>query len=350
MKKFLSTILTLCICLILSSTAFANQENTAYEYDDDLVVMSNVISEEYDIYKYIKCIDSTLITLKHDNEKVKIIEVNLGVGNEGETGEEVEVETYGTLKYDNDYIMPGSFIHLDIPGIYTLVISGYYEEEAFFRLYRITVESKLSNLFSDVDSTAYYADAVKWAVENNVTNGTGNNQFSPKATCTRGQVVTFLWRANGCPEPTTKENIFDDVKETDYFYKAVLWAVENNITKGTGDNTFSPDSTCTHGQVITFIYRVNGSQTMSRNKYMIGKYGDTWYTDAISWANLYSIIDVVAGFEPNIDCPRADIVYYLYQADKYKTYINTISTLGEDAFWDSLMEPEDDSNKTNGND
>ena len=109
--------------------------------------------------------------------------------------------------------------------------------------------------FKDVSADAYYAKAVLWAVENGITNGKSKTKFGVSDPCTREQVVTFLWRAEGEPEPTSAANPFKDVSETDYFYKAVLWAVENGITKGTSKTKFSPTNTCTRGQVVTFLYR-----------------------------------------------------------------------------------------------
>lgn len=109
--------------------------------------------------------------------------------------------------------------------------------------------------FSDVGESMYYHRAVLWAVENGITTGTSATTFSPDATCTRAQIVSFLWRCYGQPEPETDRNPFKDVKETDYYYKAVLWAVENGITTGTSATTFAPDNACTRAQIVTFLYR-----------------------------------------------------------------------------------------------
>ena len=106
-----------------------------------------------------------------------------------------------------------------------------------------------------MENGAYYESAVTWAVKNFITSGTSSTKFSPDEGCTRGQVVTFLWRAACQPEPTGTKNPFRDVKESDYFYKAVMWAVENNVTAGTSKTTFSPNDTCTRGQVVTFLFR-----------------------------------------------------------------------------------------------
>ena len=111
------------------------------------------------------------------------------------------------------------------------------------------------NPFVDVKPDAYYYKAVLWALQNSITNGVDSSHFGPDKGCTRGQVVTFLWRAAGQPEPESSINPFTDVKSDAYYYKAVLWAVEQGITKGTSANKFSPDSTCTRGQIVTFLYR-----------------------------------------------------------------------------------------------
>ena len=115
-----------------------------------------------------------------------------------------------------------------------------------------------NNPFTDLKDGAFYYTAVLWAVENGITTGASKTTFAPGKDCTRGQIVTFLWRFKNSPEPTTSENPFGDVSESGYYYKAVLWAVENNVTSGTGKGKFSPNSTCTRGQVVTFLYRASG--------------------------------------------------------------------------------------------
>ena len=114
--------------------------------------------------------------------------------------------------------------------------------------------------FSDVTDTAsYYYDPVYWAAANGITTGTSDTTFSPNASCTRGQIVTFLWRAEGSPKPTSTANPFKDIKKSDYFYDAVLWAVEKGITTGTSATTFAPNATCSRGQCVTFLWRAKGS-------------------------------------------------------------------------------------------
>ena len=125
-------------------------------------------------------------------------------------------------------------------------------------LWRAAAEPELAegeNPFADVSGDAYYYKAVLWAVENGITTGMSRNRFGPDRSCTRAQVVTFLWRAAGEPEPAEGENPFADITGDAYYYKAVLWAVEQGITTGMGNGTFSPDSTCTRGQIVTFLHR-----------------------------------------------------------------------------------------------
>ena len=178
------------------------------------------------------------------------------------------------------------------------------------------VLKKLSGKFTDVPENQYYALPVDWAVQNGVTNGTSATTFSPDATCTRGQVVTFLWRAAGSPEPTSFNNPFVDVKASDYFYKAVLWAVENGVTTGTGKDTFSPGSGCTRAQVATFLWRSQGKPTAAnKNPFADVKNGEYYY-DAVIWAveNGVTTGTSVTTFAPNSTCTRGQIVTFLYRA------------------------------------
>ncbi|MBQ4234561.1 MAG: S-layer homology domain-containing protein [Firmicutes bacterium] len=166
--------------------------------------------------------------------------------------------------------------------------------------------------FTDVAKDDYFYDAVVWAftADPQVTDGTTPTTFSPANTCTRAQVVTFLWRAMGQPEPETKADPFTDVAETDWFYKPVLWAVEKGITDGTTPTTFSPKSTCRNSHILTFIYRAVGEP----NKTGQG----TWWTDAYNWANFNSLLkgSYTGDYDINADCPRANVVYYLHQLVK----------------------------------
>ena len=155
--------------------------------------------------------------------------------------------------------------------------------------------------FNDVNSSDYYADAVAWAYDNQVTTGTSATTFGPKDSCTRGQVVTFLWRAAGKPTPTSSSNPFTDVKQGDYFYDAVLWAVEKRITGGTSATTFSPNQTCSSAHIITFLYRAQG--------------GDNgWYEVARDWAKGAALLDGTGiNVSPEELCPRGDVITFLYR-------------------------------------
>ena len=172
--------------------------------------------------------------------------------------------------------------------------------------------------FSDVEEGEYYFDAVCWAVRNGITTGTSATEFSPEEGCTRGQVVTFLWRAAGEPEPEKAVNPFTDVKESDYFYKAVLWAVEKGITLGTSQNTFSPEDTCTRGQIVTFLYRSEGSPapTSSANPFGDVKDGD-YFKDAVLWAVEKGITlgTTAKTFSPSDTCTRGQVVTFLYRSE-----------------------------------
>ena len=182
---------------------------------------------------------------------------------------------------------------------------------------RITKSLKDRNPFRDVSEDAFYFDPVLWAVtcDPQITDGTSETTFSPDATCTRGQVVTFLWRAKGCPEPQNSKNRFRDVHTGDYFYKAVLWAVDEGITDGTSDTTFSPNEPCTRGHVVTFLWRCEGSPDSDGYTFSDVP-GDAYYADAVRWAVEWSITDGTTDttFSPDAACTRGQIVTFLYRA------------------------------------
>ena len=168
--------------------------------------------------------------------------------------------------------------------------------------------------FHDVTRFDYFYDAVKWAVDHDITSGTGRFTFSPNAACTRAQTVTFLWRAAGSPRPVSTVNPFTDVHYGDYFYQAVLWAVENGITMGTSATTFSPDATVTRAQVVTFLWRANG-QPAAWNSGFTDVSADAYYAKAVAWA-VQNGITTGTGFgvfSPDAACTRAQIVTFLYR-------------------------------------
>ncbi len=171
--------------------------------------------------------------------------------------------------------------------------------------------------FHDVSRFDYFYDAVKWAVDHDITSGTGRFTFSPNAACTRAQTVTFLWRAAGSPRPASTVNPFTDVHYGDYFYQAVLWAVENGITMGTSATTFSPDATVTRAQVVTFLWRANG-QPAAWNSGFTDVSADAYYAKAVAWA-VQNGITTGTGFgvfSADAACTRAQIVTFLYRNRK----------------------------------
>ena len=173
----------------------------------------------------------------------------------------------------------------------------------------------IPGLFSDVDYSGWYSEPVIWAANKDITNGTSETEFSPDASCTRAQMVTFLWRSQGCPE-SGATNAFIDVDDNAYYSKAVRWAMENNITRGTSENTFSPDATVSRAQTVTFLWRMKGSDpVVEKNPFSDVERG-TFYYDAVLWAVEENITKGTSEymFSPDDPCTRAQIVTFLYRA------------------------------------
>ena len=168
--------------------------------------------------------------------------------------------------------------------------------------------------FSDVSTSAYYYEAVKWAQEKGITGGIGNGLFGPNQPCTRAQIVTFLWRAAGSPEPKSMSS-FSDVSADSYYAKAVAWAVENGITTGTGDGKFSPDATCTRAQSVTFLFRAIGKLVDSKAEFS-DVLTDSYYANAVAWAVENGVTNGIGDglFGPDNSCTRAQIVAFLFRA------------------------------------
>ena len=175
-----------------------------------------------------------------------------------------------------------------------------------------------TGVFVDVATGSYYEDAVDWAVENGITKGTTATTFSPNATCTRAQAVTFLWRAAGSPEPETRAMPFTDIPVGSYYYDAVLWAVENGITKGTSDTTFSPNMTCSRAQIVAFLWRSEKSPAAGTANPFADVKSTAYYADAVLWAVKENITKGTTSttFSPNADCTRAQIVTFLWRCKK----------------------------------
>ena len=196
-------------------------------------------------------------------------------------------------------------------GKYTFTMpAGKVEVKATFM-----EDNSMLNFFYDVPNGAYFYEAVKWAVKNGITTGVGNDLFAPEQPCTRAQIVTFLWRAAGSPEPKGTAAGMTDVVSGSYYEKAVAWAIENGITTGTTTSTFSPDATCTRAQSVTFLHRaLKGTASGSTN--FTDVKSDAFYADAVNWAVANNVTNGTSNttFSPNADCTRAEIVTFLYRA------------------------------------
>ena len=179
------------------------------------------------------------------------------------------------------------------------------------------VEEAPEQIFADVPVDAYCYEAVKWAASEGITGGIGNNLFAPGLPCTRGQIVTFLWRAAGSPAPKSMSS-FADVPADAYYAKAVAWAVENGITGGTGDGKFSPDATCTRAQAVTFLYRASGSPAVSGSAAFSDVAADAYYASAVKWAEKNGITGGIGNglFGSGDNCTRGQIVTFLYRPRK----------------------------------
>ena len=210
-------------------------------------------------------------------------------------GDEIELTNKGDGKYT--FKMPAGKV---------------YVEATFME------DNSMLNFFVDVFPGDYYYDAVLWAAKNGITGGVDAAHFAPNATCTRAQVVTFLWRAAGSPAPKNSMMPFTDVPAGSYYEQAVLWAVENGITDGTSATTFSPDAVCSRGQIVTFLWRANGSPAVSGNSAFTDVASDAYYAAAVTWAEKNGVTGGIGGglFGSNNNCTRAQIVTFIYRSVK----------------------------------
>ena len=193
-----------------------------------------------------------------------------------------------------------------------------YTFENISASHTIEVQFRVRSSFVDVPSGSYYEDAVDWAVANGITTGMDAAHFSPDGICTRAQAVTFLWRAAGRPAPESRTMPFTDVPADSYYYDAVLWAVENGITKGTSSTTFSPDDTCTRAQIVTFLWRSEQSPAAGSSNPFTDVSADAYYADAVLWAVKEAITTGTTRttFSPDAECTRAQIVTFLWRCKK----------------------------------
>lgn len=196
-------------------------------------------------------------------------------------------------------------------GKYTFTMpAGKVEVKATFM-----EDNSMLNFFYDVPNNAYFYEAVKWAVKNGITTGVGNDLFAPEQPCTRAQIVTFLWRAAGSPEPKGAASGMTDVVSGSYYEKAVAWAIENGITTGTTTSTFSPDVTCTRAQAVTFLARALKAKAASAAEFSDVP-NDSYFADAVAWAAANGVTEGIGGglFGSDNDCTRGQIVTFLYRA------------------------------------
>ena len=196
-------------------------------------------------------------------------------------------------------------------GKYTFTMpAGKVEVKATFM-----EDNSMLNFFYDVPNNAYFYEAVKWAVKNGITTGVGNDLFAPEQPCTRAQIVTFLWRAAGSPEPKGAASGMSDVVSGSYYEKAVAWAIENGITTGTTTSTFSPDATCTRAQAVTFLARALKAKAASAAEFSDVP-TDSYFADAVAWAAANGVTEGIGGglFGSDNDCTRGQIVTFLYRA------------------------------------
>ena len=177
------------------------------------------------------------------------------------------------------------------------------------------VEEQAASIFADVPADVYYAKAVEWAVKKGITNGKANGLFGSNDPCTRGQIVTFLWRAAGSPAPKGTAKVPGDVLPGSYCYDAVAWALENGITNGLADGTFGVNSTCTRGQSVTFLYRAMGTAPTTVNGFTDVE-SNAFCAEAVAWAVENGVTNGTSAttFSPSNGCTRAQIVTFLFRA------------------------------------
>ena len=193
-----------------------------------------------------------------------------------------------------------------------------YTFENVKRAHTIEVSFTRANEFIDVPAGSYYYDAVLWAVENGITTGASASRFDPNGICTRAQAVTFLWRAAGSPAAKSAVMPFADVKVGSYYYDAVLWAVENGITKGTSETMFSPDATCSRAQIVTFLWRSQKSPAAGTANPFTDVKASAYYADAVLWAVKEDVTKGTTNttFSPDANCTRAQIVTFIWRCKK----------------------------------
>ena len=284
-----------------SSGEVTGTSQTLYEYDAE-----NRLTREYDP--------------DHPDEEWRTYTYN-------ENGQLVKTEYSWPIGVDDGSVYPFTIEYTyDEHGnlvMETTTIHSRYRENPFVihtSILRVVYEYQAYEIpvpppFEDVEPNGYYRDAVEWAVENGVTTGTSKTTFSPNKACTRAEAVTFLWRAAGSPEPKSTSNPFADVHESDYFYKPVLWAVEQGIANGMDLTHFGPDVPCTRAHVVTFLWRSHNQPAAGTSNPFSDVHANEYYTDAVLWAVKNEITNGMDAthFGPDSPCIRGQIVTFLYR-------------------------------------
>ena len=291
---------------LASDTAFGDLPATYYTYDkadyDNIMVGDNLVGFGHEV-----------VVLEAYKDCLVVVEGNYnGIIHWGRILPREEVEGYYDVltRYPEGTVAPERENYgVSKDPVETLPPVAEPEES-------IPVDTPFTDIGEEKEEKPYYFTPVTWAVSKGITTGTSETTFAPESECTRGQIVTFIWRAKGEPEPQSTVNPFKDVKATDYFYKAVLWAVENGITNGLSATEFGPGKGCTRGQVCTFLWRAQGQPAPQNTSSPFTDVTGEYYYNAVLWAVENGITNGMGGgkFAPNSTCTRGQIVTFLYRA------------------------------------
>ena len=254
---------------------------------------------------------TALYSIKADNRGNLIKDFRIDGRSVSDAGIEVWMNRYGNGRLDG--ALAGKFYLRQ--GVYSVV--GMTPSDKVLAALGAYADAVSATGFTDVSPSAYYADAVEWALDSGITKGLNEVQFGPDRPCTRAQVVTFLWRAAGSPKPKEKANPFTDVKPGAYYYDAVLWALEKGVTQGVGKTRFAPDSGCTRGQIVTFLWRANGAPgTLNPKNPFSDVSAEDYFYSAVLWAVRNGVTNGTSktAFSPDAACTRGQVVTFLYRA------------------------------------
>ena len=331
-------------CFVMMSTPDGLKQGELYEIDDSYIT--------YEFYYNLGAPEtmpkatSAKVSLSGYTKGKAVDDIDVSLTINGSKGSQTVFDnenlygmSYGIMDKNEQFILSGTFAYDTDYYLSVIIFSDMYDvsslkksditlngraadkiivlEKQIVSLFKLPKLTKpIANPFKDVKKDAYYYDSVLWAVSNNITSGTSDTAFSPSDTCTRAQVVAFLWRAAGKPAPKSTKNPFKDVKKGAYYYDAVLWAVENGITSGVSETSFAPNDECTRAQVVAFLWRTAGKPApkSTKNPFKDVKKG-AYYYDAVLWAVEKGITSGVSAtsFAPNDKCTRGQIVCFLHR-------------------------------------